>query len=180
MNRKAIFLDRDGVLTVEKGYVTKLEDLEVFPYAKKCIKQIHKKGYLAIVITNQSAVGRHLLNKEELIRMNQYLIKELQIDDIYYCPHYNQEIQDNQIFCNCRKPNIGLILKASNKYKIDLQQSYFVGDRASDIQTGINAGLKTVLLESGYGTKQLETPVNPDYVFENLEKFVFSSIVKIL
>lgn len=177
MKQKAIFLDRDGVLTVEKGYVTSLEDLELFSYTKECIKKIHRADYLAIVITNQSAVGRHLMDEEELIRINKYLKKETKIDEIFYCPHYYNGKKKDKIQCECRKPNNGLVLKAAKKYNIDLSKSFFVGDRASDIQTGINSGMKTVLLESGYGTKRLETKVKPDYIFRTLKEFVYEHLL---
>lgn len=181
MKQKAIFLDRDGVLTVEKGYVTSLEHMEIFPYAQECIDKIHKKDYLAIVITNQSAVGRNMMPEKELLDMNRYLIQKIHVDEIYYCPHwYDENTAENKynIKCDCRKPNTRLVEQAINKYNIDTKFSFFVGDRASDIQTGINSGIPTVLLESGYGSKRLEQDIKPDYIFNNLEEFVNSYLLK--
>lgn len=168
MIKPAIFLDRDGVLTKEKGYVLRKEDMEIFEYAKECIQKIHNSGYWAIVITNQSAVGRGMLEESELQAMNQMLKQEIGVDDIFYCPHWNVQ----NINCGCRKPQIGLIQEAMKHYEIDLIKSYFVGDRASDIETGKNAGIRTVLLESGYGTARLEKKIKADYVYDNLLEFV--------
>jgi histidinol-phosphate phosphatase family protein len=162
--KPTVFLDRDGVLTEEKSYITSMEDLNIFPYVKECIYQIHEKGYYAMVITNQSAVARGLLSEERLQEMNQYLIDETNVDAVYYCPHLGN--------CNCRKPKTGLIEKACSDYPIDMEHSYMVGDRASDIMLGKNAGIKTVLLESGYGTKRLESDVTPDYQFEDLRDLI--------
>lgn len=177
MNEKPIiFLDRDGVLTEEKGYVCKVEDLVIFPYAKETVKKIHEKGYYAIVVTNQSGVGRGYFTENELLKMNSLLIHETGVDAVYYCPHYTKGIVKRYaVPCNCRKPGIEMIEKACKDFFIDdviLKQSYMVGDRASDIKMGQNAGIKTVLLESGYGTARLEEMVVPDYIYKDLKEFV--------
>ena len=91
MRKAAVFLDRDGVLTEECGYVTSAENLYIFPYAEACVRQIHEKGYYAIVITNQSGVARGLFNEEELLRMNAYLMRQTGVDAVYYCPHHPKE-----------------------------------------------------------------------------------------
>lgn len=175
MIRPAVFLDRDGVLTVEKSYVCSMEDMEIFPYAKQCIEALHKKGYWAIIITNQSAIGRGLLKEEELKRMNQRLTDEIGVDAVYYCPHWyssNGVPSKYNKICDCRKPAIGLIKQAMEDFQIDFEKSWFVGDRAGDILTGEACGAKTVLLNSGYGIQALEQPVQPDYQYENLLEFV--------
>ena len=170
--RPAIFLDRDGVLCEEKGYITSLDQLNIFPYTAECVRHIHEKGFLAICITNQSAVARGMISESNLVQMNQYLIEKIGLDDLYYCPHHPKGIGPYRCICDCRKPQIGLIKRAVKQYDIDLSQSYMVGDRASDILCGERAQIQTVLLESGYGTRRLEQPVTPDMVFENLYDFV--------
>lgn len=177
MNNKrlkpAIFLDRDGVLSEEKSYVCTLEDFTIFSYIKECIKKIKEKGYLTIVITNQSGVARGLFSEEVLQEMNSYLIKETDVDAVYYCPHHPQgKIEKYRKECNCRKPRTGMIEKACKYFPIDIEKSYMVGDRASDILLGQNAGLTTVLLESGYGTKRLEQEVTPDYILKDLREII--------
>lgn len=167
--KPAVFLDRDGVLTEEKGYVTSIENLKIFPYTAECIQQIHKKGYYAIVITNQSGIARGLFTENKLQEMNDYLMRQIGVDAIYYCPHHPEgEIEKYKKKCNCRKPETGMIEIACQEFKIDMQKSYMIGDRADDIIVGHRVGIKTILLESGYGTARLEKDVRPDYILKDL------------
>lgn len=171
--RPAVFLDRDGVLTREKSYVSSINELEIFPYTAECVRQIHKKGYYAIVITNQSGVARGLFTEEDLAEMNDYLITETGVDAVYYCPHHpNGKIENYRKDCICRKPETGMIQAAVRDFAIDIPMSWLVGDRAGDIQTGERAGIRTVLLESGYGTAGLEEEVEPDYILDDLRDFI--------
>ncbi len=164
MSRPAVFLDRDGVLCEERGYLHSGDKLQIFPYAAEAVRRLHEAGYLAIVITNQSGVARGYLTEAELQVMNRELMNVTGVDAVYYCPHLGE-------LCNCRKPKTGMVEQACRDCDIDLPRSWFVGDRASDIQTGINARLRTALLESGYGIAQLEFDVKPDVVFEDLREF---------
>lgn len=169
MTQPAVFLDRDGVLTKEKSYVTALEQLEIFSYASECVATIKEKGYLTVVITNQSGIARGLLSEEELIKMNLFLLQKTGVDAVYYCPHYEQGvIRKYSKKCNCRKPQTGMIELACKDFDIDLARSYIVGDRASDILTGQKVGIKTILVESGYGSAKLEKQVTPDYILDDL------------
>lgn len=171
--KPAVFLDRDGVLTVENSYVCSAEELEIFPYVRECIQQIHKRGFYAIVITNQSGIARGMFTEEELHRMNRMLVQETGVDAVYYCPHHPQGIVEKyKVICDCRKPKTGLLERACKDYQIDLDHSYMVGDRAGDILAGMEMGIKTVLLESGYGLENLEQDVKPDYCLEDLRQFV--------
>ncbi len=171
--RPAVFLDRDGVLTVEKGYLRDGDRLDIFPYAAECVRRFHELGYYAIVITNQSAVARGILSEDALMEMNRELISRTGVDAVYYCPHHEQgSVPKYSVACRCRKPGTELIERACRDFDIDLQNSYMVGDRAGDILTGKRAGLKTVLLESGYGTRNLEFEIEADYVFQDLREFV--------
>lgn len=168
----AVFLDRDGVLCAEKGYVVHLGELEIFPYARRCIDKLHQKGFLAICITNQSAVARGMMTEEALREMNEYLMAQIGLDALYYCPHHPKGIGKYRKRCNCRKPGTAMVERALEEFEIDRDASYMVGDRATDILCGQNAGLKTVLLESGYGTRRLEQPVKPDFICQDLEEWV--------
>lgn len=171
--KPALFLDRDGVLTEEIGYITSIENLHIFPYAAECVRQIHEKGYYTIVITNQSGVARGLFTEETLKSMNIFLKEMTGVDAIYYCPHHpDGDVDQYRKICKCRKPEIGLLEQACNDFDIDMNRSYMVGDRASDILTGQRAGIKTVLLESGYGSARLEQNVTPDYVFADLRNVI--------
>jgi len=171
--KKAIFLDRDGVIINEKGYISSLEQVEIFPFAADCLTKLKNAGYILIVITNQSAVARGIVTKNELERIHSYLLQQLPLDDIFYCPHYPMvpEQKPYGIKCSCRKPETGLIDQAVAQYGIDLLESYMVGDRAADILTGQNAGIKTILLNSGYGLERMESLVYPDFIFSDLQGF---------
>ena len=173
MERKpAVFLDRDGVLTEEKSYVTSVGDLTVFPYVRECVRKIHEKGYYAIVITNQSGVARGLFTEQQLLEMNQYLIEETGVD-VYYCPHHpDGKIELYRKRCSCRKPGTGLFRRACKDFKIDMEHSCMTGDRAGDILAGKYAGLRTILLESGYGTTRLEFQIKPDYIVQDLRNII--------
>lgn len=165
----AVFLDRDGVLTEERGYVASIEELHIFPYVRECVWQIHQKGYYAIVITNQSGVARGLFTEKALLEMNVYLMQQTGVDAVYYCPHHPEgKMKKYKKECRCRKPGIGMFQEACRKFDIDLASSYMVGDRAGDILAGQNAGIKTILVESGYGTARLEAEVEPDYMCRDL------------
>lgn len=163
--KPAVFLDRDGVLVEEKSYITDIADLKIFPYTASCIGSFKELGYYTICISNQSAVGRGMMKLSDLEVLNKYLKEYTGIDAIYCCPHY---WKDNIPICDCRKPQTGLFRQAMRDFSIDLQASYMVGDRASDILAGLNIGVKTILLESGYGSAHLEADVTPDYIAQDL------------
>lgn len=157
--QKAVFLDRDGVVCEDTDYVTSFEKLKIYPYAKEAIKLIHQKGYLAIVITNQSGVARGMMTEETLQVLNHFLKLETGVDDIYYCPHLppeRKEVFPYRIKCNCRKPDTGLIEKAILEYHIDRDKSYMIGDRETDIIAGKKAGLKTVWIRSRHSTEMAD------------------------
>lgn len=143
---KAVFLDRDGVLCEDTDYITSFEKLHIYPFAKKAVEQIHKKGYLAIVVTNQSGVARGYLAEEMLQKLNAYLQKETGVDAIYYCPHLppeQEEIPPYRIHCTCRKPNAGMLQQAA-------------------------AGTRTVFV------KGRECSEQPDFVVSNVWEFAKS------
>ncbi|KKL50468.1 hypothetical protein LCGC14_2305210, partial [marine sediment metagenome] len=143
-SNKAIFLDRDGVINVEVGYLSNPDDFEIIQGSIEALKILHKKGFLLIVITNQAGIARGYYTEEILntihIKMESILkAHNVTLTDIYFCPHHPEFTG----YCDCRKPNPGMILKAKDKYNIDLDTSYMVGDTLNDIQTGIAANFKT-------------------------------------
>lgn len=154
--RKAIFLDRDGVITKEVDLLCNLSQLELIPGATDAIKLINRSGYLAIIITNQPVIARNLCSVEELEIIHNKLetllgYERCYIDAIYYCPHhpdsgYPEERKEYKIDCNCRKPKPGMFINASHDWNIDLSNSYMIGDRNSDVEAGTNAGLKESFL----------------------------------
>ena len=130
---------------------------------------LYKKGYYAVVITNQSGIARGLFTEAELAKMNDRLMKETGVDAVYYCPHHPEgKVKEYRKKCSCRKPEMGLLKAAAKDLDIDMSKSWMVGDRAGDILAGEKAGVKTILLESGYGLRGLEKEVTPDYILNDL------------
>ncbi len=172
--RKAIFLDRDGVINVEVGYLSDPDDFELLKGTSEALKLLNQKNYLLIIITNQAGIARGYFTEEILQNIHKKMItllkkQDIILDDIFFCPHH-------PVFtghCNCRKPNPGMILKASEKFNIDLNKSYMVGDTLNDIETGKNVKCKTVLVLTGYGSKELKkiNSIKPDFIFKNLLEF---------
>lgn len=158
--QRAIFLDRDGTMNVSKGFISKAEDLELIPGTVEAVKAINKSGALAIVITNQPVIARGECSFEELHNIHNKLKtllgeKGAFVDDIFYCPHHTDkgfegEVPELKFDCECRKPKTGMIKEAVGKYNIDLSQSYMVGDSTMDLEMARNAGVKSVLVNTGF------------------------------
>ena len=180
--QKCVFLDRDGTINKYKGFVRNISDIELEDSASNGIKQINKSEYLTIVITNQPVIARGEVEIKELNSFHNKIETLLgqegaYYDDLFYCPHHPDkgfvgEIPELKIDCDCRKPKIGLLLKAKEKYNIDLSKSFFVGDSTMDIQTGINAGMKTVLVNTGCKGKDGKYDVTPDFTLDNLSEII--------
>ncbi len=161
VKQKAVFLDRDGTINKENGFITKPEQFELLPGVSDAIKKINKSGYLAIVVTNQPVIARGDCTFEELQEIHNKMETELgkdgaYLDSIYFCPHhpdkgFSGERPEYKCECDCRKPKPGLLLKAAEDFNIDLSQSFMVGDRENDVLAGKNAGCKeNVLLSSDF------------------------------
>lgn len=186
MTRRAVFLDRDGTLNEERGYLRKVEDLVLMPGVAEAIKRFKAAGYLCILTTNQSGVARGFYGEDHIRALHERLQKLLhdeadtELDLILYCPHLPPREDRPELSgpyvkaCQCRKPNTGMIQKALEVYPdIDLKQSYVIGDKASDVEFGKNAGCKTVLLKTGYGERVLAGKYQtlkhqPDVVCESI------------
>lgn len=154
--QKAVFLDRDGTINKYVGFLRDIDDFELLPGAAEAIRSINESGYLAIVVTNQPVIARGEVTQEELTeihnKMETLLGKEgAYLDGFFVCPHHPDkgfpgEIAELKIDCDCRKPKPGLLLQAAKEFNIDLSQSWMVGDSASDVQAGKNAGCHTALI----------------------------------
>jgi D-glycero-D-manno-heptose 1,7-bisphosphate phosphatase len=178
MNR-AVFIDRDGTISEEVGYINHTSRFRLFSYSAAAIKQLHENGYLAIVITNQAGVARGYFSEDMVQQIHERMIMEIEaggakLDAIYYCAHH-PSVGDApyRLDCDCRKPKPGLLLRAAAEFDINLSNSWMVGDRYSDIELAANAGVKCVLVLSGYGRGEWEHqrnnwPIQPDLVAEDL------------
>jgi len=151
---KAVFLDRDGVINKDVGYLDDFKKFKLLPNVINAIKLLKKFNFKIVIITNQSGVARGYFSEEQLNKIHEKMLKIIEkkggkIDEIYYCPHHpefgNEKYKKK---CSCRKPNIGLILKAKNELNIDLEQSFFIGDKITDIIAGNKAKCKTILISS--------------------------------
>ena len=178
MNR-AVFIDRDGTISEEVGYINHASRFRLFPYSAAAIKQLHEDGYLAIVITNQAGVARGYFPETMVQAVHKRMTDELEasgvaLDAIYYCAHHPLVGEaPYRLDCDCRKPKPGLLLRAARDFDIDLENSWMVGDRYSDIELAANAGVKSALVLSGYGRGEWEHQrdnwtIKPDLVAEDL------------
>lgn len=152
--RTAVFLDRDGTLNEERGYVYRVEDWAWIPGAVEAIKGFNQLGFLVIVVTNQAGIARGYYGHEDVKRLHLHVqvsaaSRGAIIDGLYYCPHHSKYGEDSD--CNCRKPRPGLLYQAQEDYNIDLQTSFIIGDKASDIDAGTSVGATGILVETGYG-----------------------------
>jgi D-glycero-D-manno-heptose 1,7-bisphosphate phosphatase len=162
MRRRAIFLDRDGTISKEVGYVNHLSRFQLLPRSLEAIRLINEAGFLAVVVTNQSGVARGYFPESLVQQVHEKLAGLVRaagarLDGIYYCPHHPQE--GNSPYrqdCACRKPRPGLIERASRELEIDLAGSSIIGDSWIDIEAGARAGLPGVLVLTGYGRGLLE------------------------
>src|SRR5579859_5542153 len=175
----AVFLDRDGTLNQEVGYINHIDRLRLYPWSAEAIRKLNRAGVPVIVLTNQSGVGRGYFSEELVHRVHQKIALELaaseaHLDPFYYCPHHPDSDQAAyKKKCQCRKPLAGMVDEAAKKFHIDVKSSYVVGDSTRDMEMGINAGARTVLVMTGYGRGNYENlrgdwPRQPDLIAENL------------
>lgn len=163
--QKAVFLDRDGTLVEEVNFLSRVEDLRIFPFSKIALTRLKEAGFSLIVVTNQSGIGRGIYTEEAMHEIHRVMQADLSsiIDEFHFCPHLPDE------GCFCRKPSTGMIESALAGRAIDLENSWMIGDKRLDVETGKNAGLKTALVKTGYGLSSLDDPsVEPDIVADDL------------
>ena len=179
---KAIFLDRDGTINIEKDYIYKCEDLVFEEGSVEALKTFKNLGYILIVVSNQSGIARGYFTEEDLKAFNNNMNEKLkeksvEITEFYCCPHHPDGLAEYKKVCDCRKPNNKMLEDAIKKYNIDREKSYMIGDKVSDIGAGLKSKLKTVLVKTGYGLKDMEKiDKNETLVCENLKDF--SEILK--
>lgn len=177
--RPAIFIDRDGTLVEGVDLLHKADDLQLYGNSASAVKKINRSDYACFLITNQPVVARNLCDIATVKQIHNKLETLLgksgaYLNDIYFCPHhpdkgYPEENADFKIDCECRKPKTGMIDKATEEYNIDIKASWFIGDTTTDIQTGRNAGMKTILVRTGKGGRDDKFDLLPDLIFDNIE-----------
>jgi len=177
MKRPAVFIDRDGTISEEVGYVNHPSRFRLFPYSSEAIRILNNNDWLAILITNQAGVARGYFSEEVIVKVHEQLkhdLKDAHLDAIYYCAHHPTVGEPPyRVDCDCRKPKTGLIDRAVPEFEIDRGASWMVGDRYGDVELARNAGLRSAFVLSGYGLGEWEYQRNswkhqPDLVCENL------------
>lgn len=174
--RPAIFLDRDGTICEEVGYLNHLSRLQIFPFAAPAIRRLNQAGFPVIVVTNQSGISRGIFSESLVAEVHQRMTEELaaggaRIDAYYYCAHTRQDE------CDCRKPLPGLLERAAREHGLALERSFVVGDRYADVALAHGVRGRSILVLTGYGRGEYEFhrqkwPQQPDAVAENLAEAV--------
>jgi D-glycero-D-manno-heptose 1,7-bisphosphate phosphatase len=177
----AVFMDRDGTINEEMGYINHVDRFVLLPSAAAAIRRINESGLKAVVVTNQSGVARGYFPKELINQVHQKMRDLLEeegafLDGIYTCTHAPPSKEESG-GCGCRKPKIGLMKQAAQELNFDLEKSYVVGDRFKDVEMARNAGAKAILVLTGYGKGELEflgpsSKVQVDFVAEDLAEAV--------
>ncbi len=160
--RPAVFMDRDGTISEEIGYVNHPARYRVFPYASEAVRLLNQTNYLAVLVTNQAGVARGYFTEDVIKAVHARLEKELaggnaHLDAIFYCAHHPSVGEaPYRLDCDCRKPKPGLITRAAAEFEIDLSRSWMIGDRYSDVELARNAGVRAAFVLSGYGLGEWE------------------------
>ncbi|MBI4975662.1 HAD family hydrolase [Candidatus Peregrinibacteria bacterium] len=152
MKNKAIFLDRDGVINIDKGYVHTIKDFIFYKDIFKALSLIPKE-YKVIVVTNQAGIAKGLYTEKEFMKLTDWMLKKfkekgIKIDKVYHCPHHTEgTITKYKKVCDCRKPNTGMLKKAQKDFNLDLKQCWLIGDHENDIIAGEKTKTKTILID---------------------------------
>ena len=174
----AVFLDRDGVLIEEVGHLSRIDQLNLLPRTPEAVKRLNDRGVPVVVVTNQSVIGRGICSEDQVTKIHSALETMLagfaaRITRFYYCPHHPTEAIGQYLkHCDCRKPEPGMLHRAERELGLNLQRSFMVGDRITDLESGWRVGCRTVLVETGAGLGTLnqlgEAPSQPDYFADGL------------
>jgi D-glycero-D-manno-heptose 1,7-bisphosphate phosphatase len=179
MKRPAVFIDRDGTINEQMGYINHISRFVLLPGAADGIKLLNRYHFLVVVVSNQSGVAREYFPIRLVDEVHAYM-KELvereggHIDGIFFCPHHtNGNMREYSIECDCRKPRTGLIERACQDFDIDMESSYVIGDRCTDIELAHRANLNGILVTTGYGLGEIDhvlpkTPYKPIHIAKDL------------
>ena len=177
----AVFLDRDGTIIEERGYLDRIELLELFPFTVDAIRLLNRAGFATVVVTNQGGIGRGIIDEPFLRRVHDTLDARLaaghaRIDRYYFCPHHPDAVRaELRLRCTCRKPAAGMIEQACREMSLDPRRSVTIGDRRLDVVCGNAAGTRAVLVRTGHGAHEEAMPpgtARPDAILNNLMEAV--------
>lgn len=180
---KAIFLDRDGVINIDKNYVYQIEDFEFYPNVFEALRKLKEAGYKLFIVTNQSGIAVGYYTMEDFLKVTEYMLHEfekegIKIEKVYYCPHHEKgTVEGYSIKCNCRKPESGMIKQAIKEFDIDINQSFLIGDKENDITAAHKEKIKAILVKTGHGIKYVNT-TQAEFIAEEIldavEKFILN------
>ena len=177
LGRSAVFLDRDGTLVEEAGYLDRLERLVFFPYTVDAVRALNAAGFAVVVVTNQAGVARGIVREAFVREAHDHIARRLErggarVDGFYYCPHHPEaSVEEFRKTCDCRKPGAGMFRRAAADLDLDLSRSFAVGDRWHDLEAGRAVGARTILVRTGYGGTEEgagRTGLTPDAIVDNV------------
>jgi D-glycero-D-manno-heptose 1,7-bisphosphate phosphatase len=176
---RAVFIDRDGTINIDKDYLTDPDAIEFIDGSPEAIKLANSLGLKVVVISNQSGVARGIMTEAQVDAVNLRLVQMLHergavVDAIYYCPHHPE--YGGRVSCTCRKPGIGMLLRGREEFGLDLSESFVIGDKWSDIKCGQNAGTFTSLVGTGYGAADYQRCIDGGIKIDYLAKNLFDSV----
>lgn len=176
---KAVFIDRDGTINVEKEYLYQIADFEFIPGVPEAIKMLNHAGFLVIVVSNQSGIARGYYTEDDVDNLHRHINRMLensgaQVDAWLYCPHHPAGRGSYALPCDCRKPSPGMLKEAALRYNIDLTCSVMIGDKKVDIDAGLSAGCSSILVRTGYGAEEEHLLISKVPVFDDLHAAIKS------
>jgi D,D-heptose 1,7-bisphosphate phosphatase len=181
MAQRAVFLDRDGTLIEEAGYLDRLDRMVFFPYSVDAVRLLNRAGFAVVIVTNQAGIARGIFKEAFVAEAHRHITARLtaggaRIDGFYYCPHHPEAvIEEYRKSCDCRKPQPGLFTRAASDLNLTLDGSFVVGDRWHDLEAGQRVGARGVLVRTGYGKTEEASPssrVTPSAIVDNVMEAV--------
>lgn len=169
---QAVFIDRDGTINEENGYLFRIEECRFIPRAIEAVTKLHKAGFMIVVVTNQSGIARGYYSEADMEQLHIYMASEIEaaggrVDGWYHCPHHPDHSDDSSA-CECRKPLPGMLKLAADELRIDLAASWMIGDKVADIAAGVAAGCQTILVKTGYGAAEALSAPKGQAVYDDL------------
>ena len=177
MTRPAVFLDRDGTLLEEAGYLDRLDRLVFFPFTIDAVRLLNRAGFPVVVVTNQAGIARGIFKESFVAEAHEHITQRLaaagaRVDAFYYCPHHPEAVvEEFRQTCECRKPKAGMLMRAAADLDLALDRSFVVGDRWHDLEAGQTVGARTVLVRTGYGKTEEAAPrpqLQPSAIVDNV------------
>ncbi len=175
---KVIFLDRDGTINREDGYITRVDQIHLYEGAVPALRMLKEMGYRIVIVSNQAGVAKALLTEQALQEINNALLSMLKaegilIDRLYYCPHHPEAVvPEYKKACECRKPKTGMVMRAVKELGVQVQGAYMIGDKLTDIELARNFGGRGILLLTGYGKEEIKKldpqKHNPVYIGKDI------------